>query len=128
MTTPQKKTIVVVEDEPAITDLIAHILTEADIDVITCNTGHKGLATIFDVKPNMIILDIMLPGISGWEIYDQVREDVELKDTPVLVLSVTSKEAFEQRETFRGSEIDAFMSKPFEMVTLKRVVREMIGA
>lgn len=127
MATTTTKTIVMVEDESAIIDLITHLLYAPQIEIVPCKTGPQGLATIFDRSPDMVILDVMLPGISGWEIYDQVRGDKALQDTPILILSVTHREEFERRENFGRNNIDAYLTKPFDTPTLRRVVQEMLG-
>jgi CheY-like chemotaxis protein len=127
MSTTTTKTIVMVEDESAIIDLITHLLYAPQIEIVPCKTGPQGLAAIFDRNPDMVILDVMLPGISGWEIYDQVRGDKKLQDTPILILSVTHREEFERRENFGRINIDAYLTKPFDTPTLRRVVQEMLG-
>lgn len=127
MTATITKTIVMVEDESAIIDLVTHLLDTPQIEILPCKTGPQGLAAIFDRSPDLVILDVMLPGINGWEIYDQVREDTKLQDTPILMLSVTQREEFERRENFGRDNIDAYLTKPFDTATLRRLVQEMLG-
>lgn len=127
MTTTTTKTIVMVEDESAIIDLVSHLLEASQLQIVACKTGPHGLTTIFETHPDMIILDVMLPGINGWEIYDQVRGDDDLKNTPILILSVTQREEFERRENFGRTNIDAYLTKPFDTATLRRIVQEMLG-
>jgi DNA-binding response OmpR family regulator len=127
MTATTTKTIVMVEDESAIIDLVAHLLQASQLEIIPCQTGPHGLATIFDRHPDMVILDVMLPGINGWKIYDQVRNDENLKHTPILMLSVTQRDEFERRENFGRNNIDAYLTKPFDTATLRRTVQEMLG-
>ena len=122
-----QKTIIIIEDEPAIADLVEHILDMPNIQLVPCYTGTEGLAKVVELKPDLVILDIMLPGVNGADIYSYIRTDDDLKNTPVLILSVTNEHEFERREHLRGSNIDAFISKPFDMATFRRVVQELLG-
>lgn len=122
-----RKTLVAIEDEPSIIDLLGFVLETPLLNIKTCATGDEGLVTIVETKPDLILLDVMLPGLNGWEIYDYVRNDPNLKDIPILVLSVTQPESRERRAAFRGSPIDFYMGKPFDMIALRRKIEEMLG-
>lgn len=122
----QAKTIVVIEDEPSIVDLLTFILETPQLELKLCRTGDEGLATVVGTRPDLILLDVMLPGVNGWEIYDYVRSDERLKNTPIIVLSVTQPENTERRRAFQGSKIDFYMNKPFDMHALRRQIEEML--
>jgi DNA-binding response OmpR family regulator len=89
-------------------------------------TGEEGLTTIVKVKPDLIILDVMLPGVNGTEIFQFVRRDVDLCEIPILVLSVTNKDEFERLDEYRGNRIDRFIAKPFDMTNFRRTVQDLL--
>jgi two-component system, OmpR family, alkaline phosphatase synthesis response regulator PhoP len=122
-----QKNVIIIEDEPAIADLVTHILDAPQLHLTRCHTGNEGLAKVVDLKPDLVVLDLMLPGVSGKDIYAYIRADDELKHTPILILSVSNPQEFERLESYRRSEIDAFISKPFDMTAFRRVVQELLG-
>ena len=120
------KSIVAIEDEPSIADLLNFVLESSQLAVNHCSDGKEGLETIFKVKPDLVIMDVMLPSMDGWQVYDAIRSDPTVKATPVLMLSVTGPE-FERKDTFRRSSIDFYMNKPFDARVLRRKVEEILG-
>jgi two-component system, OmpR family, alkaline phosphatase synthesis response regulator PhoP len=122
-----QKTVVIVEDEPSIVILIQHILDTPLLQLFPCMTGEEGLTTIVNEKPDLIILDVMLPGVNGQEIFQFVRSDEELKNIPILVLSVTNKDEFERFDGYRGNKVDRFIAKPFDMANFRHTVQDLLG-
>ena len=84
-----KKKVVCVEDEPEIIDLIKLILGRKGFDLTGATGGLEGLEAIRRIKPDLVLLDLMMPDMDGWEVYQQMKADSELKNIPVIV--VTSK-------------------------------------
>ncbi|NDJ84735.1 MAG: response regulator [Chloroflexi bacterium] len=120
-----QKHIVTVEDEPAIVDLLSYVLDAPQVLLTTCTDGAEGLAAIRDQVPDLVIMDLMLPVLNGWQVYDALREDEATRNLPVIILSVAGDES-ERREAFRGSEVDFFMNKPFDPRALRRIVQEIL--
>ncbi len=121
-----QKTVVAIEDEPAIAELLAFVLDTPVLKVVHCHDGKVGLETIKQQRPDLIIMDVMLPGLNGWQVYEAVRADDHVKQVPILILSVTGQE-FERQLAFRNSTIDFFMNKPFDARALRRLVEEILG-
>lgn len=103
--------VIVVEDEPDIAALVAYQLTRAGFRVETAATGKEGLAAINREIPDLVVLDRMLPGLSGDEILAQLRQDSATRALPVLLL--TAKR--EQEDRIHGLELgaDDYLTKPF---------------
>ena len=103
--------VLVVEDEPDIAALIGYQLTRAGFRVETTLNGVEALRAVGRVIPDLIVLDRMLPGISGDEVLGRLKDDPETEEVPVLVL--TAKK--EQEERIAGLELgaDDYLTKPF---------------
>lgn len=103
---PEK--ILIVEDDEAISELIAYNLKQAGFSVLTAFDGETGLALALKDAPDLILLDIMLPGMDGWEVCRRLRQSSEV---PILFL--TAKDA--EFDRVRGLELgaDDYVTKPF---------------
>jgi two-component system phosphate regulon response regulator PhoB len=103
--------ILVVEDEPPIRDLIAFNLRRAGCDVAVAEHGRAALASIADRRPEIVLVDWMLPGMSGLELVRQLRRDAATRDIPILMLTARSQEA--DKVTGLESGADDYLTKPF---------------
>jgi len=81
------QTILLVEDDPFLIDIYTTKLKEVGFSVFVASDGEKVLAAATENKPDLILLDIVLPHIDGWEILRKIREDEKLKDIKVIILS-----------------------------------------
>jgi len=81
------KKLVWVEDDQFLSGIIASKLTNHGITLLHASTGDDGFAMIKKEKPDIVLLDLLLPGISGFDVLQKVKEDAELKDIPVIVFS-----------------------------------------
>lgn len=86
----QKKTILVVEDEPNLLESIKKMLGKENVEVLTADTGEKALEVLKSVKPDLVWLDFLLPGMNGFEVLKNIRESLPLKNLKVAVVSVSS--------------------------------------
>jgi DNA-binding response OmpR family regulator len=123
---PMQKTIVCVEDELEIIDLLTSILDTPSIEVISAHSAADGLAAIEQWQPALAIVDLILPDDSGWTVYDAVRADPVLSETPILLLTALRRE-FQPRKTFRDGPLDAYVIKPFDVVELRRQIERLLG-
>ncbi|HHW98295.1 MAG TPA: response regulator transcription factor [Firmicutes bacterium] len=100
--------ILIVEDDESISELIAYNLQQAGFSVLTAFDGETGLALALKEEPDLVLLDIMLPGIDGWEVCSQLRQSSQV---PILFL--TAKDA--EFDRVRGLELgaDDYVTKPF---------------
>jgi DNA-binding response OmpR family regulator len=121
-----QKVIVTIEDDSQIAELLEIVLNAEQLIVSKCSNGMEGLEAVRVQKPDLVILDVMMPVMSGWQVYDHIRSEEAIAQTPILMLSVTRQKA-ERRQTFRDSKIDFYMNKPFDMLKLRRQVEEILG-
>lgn len=118
--------IVIAEDEPNIVTSLEFLLKQAGHDVSVAHDGETALRLTREVRPDLIVLDLMLPLINGFEVCHRIREDPALRDTKVLVLTARGR----QSEIARGLEAgaDGYMTKPFATRDLLTAVAELVGA
>jgi len=103
--------ILVVEDERDIAALVAYHLTKEGYRVLTAGAGPEALETAAQERPDLIILDLMLPGLSGYDVLRELRRHPEIGDVPVVVLTARREEP----DRIRGLELgaDDYVTKPF---------------
>lgn len=98
----ETKKILIVEDDDFLRSLAVSKLEKAAYKVVTAADGEQGLKMATDEKPDLIILDLMLPGMSGFDVLESVRKDESLKDTKVIVFSNLGEDADVKRCTNLG--------------------------
>jgi two-component system phosphate regulon response regulator PhoB len=108
---PAGERILVVDDEPDITALVAYHLARTGYRVSTAATGTDALKAIRSERPALVVLDLMLPGLSGYEVIEQVRQDASTSELPVLMLTARKEEADRVRGFTLGA--DDYLTKPF---------------
>ena len=108
---PAMKRILVIEDDPDIVELLRYNLERESFQVTSAGTGAEGLAELQRERPDLLILDLMLPEISGFELCRRLRQDSNLADLPVIMLTARSEEA----DVIAGIELgaDDYIKKPF---------------
>lgn len=82
-----KRTVLVIEDEAFILDLLVYKFKDQDWKIVSAMNGEAGIEKAKEEKPDIILLDILLPGMNGYEVLEQLKSDESMKDIPVLVLS-----------------------------------------
>lgn len=119
-------TILYIEDEPAIIELIQDVLAHPDIRLISVTNGTEGLAKVREVKPDLLLLDVVMPDRSGWSIYEEIRADESLKQMPIILLTALLHRYRIMKE-FSKSKIDAYITKPFDAGVVRQTVEQMLG-
>jgi two-component system, OmpR family, KDP operon response regulator KdpE len=113
----EKKRILVVDDDPIIIELLVAALAEAGVEIYTATSGREGLQQFYAQRPDLVILDVMMPDMDGWEICRIIRQ---LSDVPIIMLTIQS----DDKQIIRGldSGADDYITKPFNAkVVLARV-------
>ncbi len=121
-----KKTVMVVDDSPDIIYSVKNGLEEigGEYEIIAAESGEKCLEYLNDNKiPDIIILDIMMPGISGWETYDKIKENEKWKNIPVVFLTARTDKIAENAGNFLG---DGYIEKPFDLRDLKNRIDKLV--
>ena len=117
--------ILVVDDERETLDLISHTL-ERDYQVLTADSGEKGLEAAREQLPDLIICDLMMPGMNGFELLEKVKGDSKLAHIPVIMLSARGLEEDELNAFKQGA--DAYITKPVSISYLKKRLKALLDA
>lgn len=119
-----RDTVLIVEDEPDAVDLLRYNLERADFDVLVAMTGDRGLAVARESRPDIVILDLMLPGMDGHEVCRAMKGDTGTEAIPVIMLTARS----EPGQRVKGLEIgaDDYVTKPFSPRELVLRVRAVL--
>lgn len=117
-------TVLVVEDEPAQRDVLTYNFQSEGYRVIQAKTGDEGVLLVKETQPDVIILDWMLPGVSGIEMCRRLKSKPETREIPVIMLTARSEEA----DLVRGLETgaDDYVIKPYSVVELMARVRTQL--
>lgn len=118
------KKVLLIEDEPNIIEAIGFILSRDGWDVKTHSNGHDAMQAVRARMPDLIILDVMLPGKSGYDILAEIRNDAELSEIPVLML--TARGQTKDREMAERAGVSHYMTKPFSNADVLAVVRSLV--
>jgi two-component system, cell cycle response regulator DivK len=118
------KRILVVEDQPDNRQILRDLLTSADFEVIEAVDGETGLAAAAAHRPDLILMDIQLPGLDGYEATRRLKADATLHAIPVI--AVTSYASNSDIDKARAAGCDAFVSKPYSPRLLLAKVREYL--
>jgi DNA-binding response OmpR family regulator len=108
----QTKKIVYVEDELEMIDLVKLILSRKGYEVIGAAGGREGLDIIRDVVPDLVLLDLMMPDIEGWDVYQQIRADEATKHIPVIVVTAKAQN-IDKVLGLHIAKVNDYISKPF---------------
>ena len=115
-------TILVCDDDPSLRELVRAVLGPR-YRFIEAADGPEALVAARELSPDLIVLDVMLPGISGIEVLETIRNDEQLKELPVVVITAWSHAELEARV----AGADRFVSKPFDPDELSSAVEELLG-
>lgn len=118
--------VLVVEDSQVIQRLISVCLRPAGVTIETRGDGPTGLEAALEDPPDLLILDVGLPRMDGWQVLEAIRSDVRTRTLKVLVLTAHAQEETRERADRGGA--DAFITKPFRPDDLRRVALDLLGA
>ena len=120
------KRVLIAEDEPSIVLSLEFLLAEAGHAVFTARNGSEALALAAQHRPDLVVLDIMLPLVNGFEVCRTIRADPRLNATKVLMLTARGRE----HEVARGLGVgaDAYVTKPFATRELMEIVGRLLGS
>ncbi len=119
------KNVLVIEDEPNIIEAISFILSRDGWSVATHSNGHDAVGVVQNAMPDLVILDVMLPGKTGYDILRELRSEDATQSLPVLML--TAKGQVKDREMAERAGASRFMTKPFSNAEVLDAVRELVA-
>ena len=119
----QRKKILVVDDERHIVRLVQVNLERAGHQVVSAFDGKEALKKVDSEKPNLIVLDVMMPHMDGFEVLKRLRANADTKNIPVIMLTAKAQDA----DVFRGwaSGVDCYLTKPFNPMELLTFVKRI---
>ena len=118
--------IVCVEDEPEMIDLIRLILGRKGFEVIGAHGGLEAMEVIADSQPAVVLLDLMMPDMDGWEVYQQIRADDKYKQTPVIVVTAKAQ-SIDKVLGLHIAKVDDYISKPFSPQELIDSIEQVLA-
>lgn len=119
------KSILCIEDEPEMIDLIRLILGRRGFDVKGANGGIQGLEMLRNEKPDLILLDLMMPDMDGWEVYQQIKADDKTRGIPVIVVTAKAQ-SIDKVLGLHIAKVDDYIAKPFNPQELLASVEKVL--
>ncbi len=122
------KKILIVDDEPHIRLLLSQTLEELEeqgVEILTATNGQEGLETIRDKQPDLVFLDVMMPKMNGFDVCHQVKNELKITETFIIMLTAKGQEVDKQK----GQEVgaDLYMTKPFDPDEVLAKAQEILG-
>jgi len=118
------KSILIIEDDPSFSRAINHIVEKEGYDVSTASNGMTGLRMVRENPPDLLILDVMLPGLDGFEICSQLRSDPPTAELPIIMLSAKGQET--DRETGLKVGASEYLTKPVNRELLLETISRLL--
>jgi len=118
--------VLYIEDERQVIDLVREALKLAGYKVVGATSGRQGLTMMKERKPDLLLLDLMMPDINGWDVYREVKTDKQLADIPVVVVSAKAPD--EDHLVLKDlPPADDYITKPFDVEEVIRSVKELLA-
>ena len=124
MTSKRKPTVLIADDDLEILGLTRSLLRRRGFEVFEASDGDEAMRQLLENHPDLVILDVMMPGQSGWEVCRSIRETDSLKDMGVIMLTGVGERLNEMTSPLYGA--DAFLDKPFEFAALDQLISEVL--
>ena len=119
-----KKRVLIVDDEADLVEMVALRLESSDFEVIKAYDGQVGLDLARAEKPDLIILDLMLPKIDGYKVCRMIKFDEKYKNIPIILF--TAKAQDQDKELGKEVRADAYITKPFEAEVLLAKINQLL--
>ncbi|MFZ5916400.1 MAG: response regulator transcription factor [Chloroflexota bacterium] len=121
-----KKKVLCIEDDPEMIDLIKLILERKGFEFIGAVGGREGLDAIARDRPDLVLLDIMMPDLDGWDVYRQMKANDESKNIPVIVVTAKAQ-SIDKVLGLHIAKVDDYVTKPFGPKELLRSIDKVLG-
>ncbi len=118
------KTVLVADDDAQLLGLVVRHLKGMGLRVVEALDGEKAWEAVLRERPDLVLLDVMMPGMSGWEVCRRIRETEATNSTPVIMLTGIGERLNEMTSPLYGA--DDFLDKPFEFDAFERKVRDVL--
>lgn len=117
--------VLVVDDEPNIVLSLEFLMEQAGFEVITAEDGEQALARVEDTRPDLLLLDISLPGISGFDVLERLRSKEATAQLPIIMLTAHGRDV--EREKGMALGADDYITKPFSTQSLVEKVKALLN-
>jgi DNA-binding response OmpR family regulator len=119
-----KRKILVVDDDPTMVKLINVNLKLNNYSVVEATSGEQALDVLSDEPLDLVVLDIMMPGVDGWEVLQRIRSNSETEEMPVILVTAKTQDS----DVIRGWELgaDEYVIKPFNPLLLVEVIKMVL--
>ena len=117
------KRLVYVEDEREMIDLVRLILGRRGFEVIGANGGRDGLETIRRELPDLVLLDLMMPDMDGWDVYQQMKAEDATREIPVIVVTAKAQ-SIDKVLGLHIAKVDDYISKPFSPKSSRKALKK----
>ncbi len=121
------RSIVYIEDDQEMIDLVSMILSRRGFEVKGVQGGQAGLDYIKVNKPDLILLDLMMPDVDGWDIFQQIKLDEDIRQTPVIIITAKAQ-AIDRVLGLQIAKANDYICKPFRPNQLLESVDRLLGA
>ncbi|MCB9685928.1 MAG: response regulator [Alphaproteobacteria bacterium] len=121
MPRPEGVLVVCIDDDPMVHEIVTRTLESRGIRVVSARSGEEGIELARQLRPNAITLDVMMPGMDGWEVLEALKQDEATRDVPVAMLTIV-----DHAERGRALGASAWLLKPVDRRTLVSVVQSMV--
>lgn len=118
--------VVYIEDDQEMIDLVTLILERSGFQVIGARGGQVGLDIIFRNPPDLILLDLMMPGLDGWEVYQQIKGTERTRQIPVIIITAKAQ-AIDRVLGIHIAKVDDYIAKPFRPQELKDSIEKVFA-
>lgn len=117
--------LVCIEDDPELIGLIRLIVQRSGFEVYEASTGLAGIELVETLMPDLVLLDLMMPGIDGWQVFDHLRANGETSSIPIII--VTARTYLDERVAeLRAADDGHFVSKPFAPTQLMEAINRVL--
>jgi two-component system, OmpR family, response regulator VicR len=121
-----KRNVVYVEDDLEMIDLVSLILTRRGFNVKGAHGGRNGLDIVFQEIPDLVLLDLMMPGIDGWEVYQQIKANEKTRHIPVIIITAKAQD-IDKVLGLHIAKVDDYICKPFRPQELIDSVEKVLN-
>lgn len=122
----EAKTVVCIEDDRDFLDLMRLMLNGTDLKFIPALGGAAGIEAVREHKPDLVLLDLMMPDMHGWEVYMQMRADEQLRDIPVIVVTALATR-YDKTFGLRVAKVADYITKPFMPSQLRQSIQAALA-
>jgi DNA-binding response OmpR family regulator len=120
------KRVIYIEDEEEMVDLVRLILGRKGYEVVGANGGRDGLAAVQQKPPDLVLLDLMMPDMDGWEVYQQMKAEETTRNVPVIVVTAKAQ-SIDKVLGLHIAKVDDYISKPFSPKELIDSVEKVLA-